>query len=64
LLTLRKYLERVDKSQTVLATEIGKARSVVNYWVNAGAHSEMTESGIKISLPNGLVVYETEKASG
>ena len=58
---LRGYLERVNKTQTELANDIGKARSVINYWVNAYATAEMTESGVKIRLPNGLVVYETEK---
>ena len=56
---LKTYLTRLKKTQSSLSREIGKSRSLINYWVSSDATVEMTEAGIKIRLDTGFIVYES-----
>ena len=56
---LKTYLTRLKKTQSSLSREIGKSRSLINYWVASDATVEMTEAGIKIMLDTGFIVYES-----
>ena len=58
--TLLSYLMRAGQTQSELSREIGHARSKISYWIKNHATVELTEAGIKIRLPSGLIVHESQ----
>ena len=57
---LRKYIDRSNQNQSDLAKEIGQQRNKISYWIDKEATVELTDIGIRIRLPSGLIVYETQ----
>ena len=57
---LKKYLDRSNQSQSDLSREIGQGRATISYWVKNNAVIELTEAGIKISMPSGYIVHDSQ----
>ena len=59
---LTNYMIEHNMKKAQLAKKIGKSRQNIEHWVKRDASVELTDIGIRVRLPSGLIVHESQVA--